>query len=202
MSHVVRKRSRLPDILVVVVDSLRADHLRCGGYSRATTPFLDRWAAEAAVFREAYTHGTHTRIAMASLFTGTLPTLHRVRDVKVVRGSGGSDAISPRPVTWGESLRDASYETWGYSANVNVSEKFGFGHGFTRWTQHQSDDPAILAADFLKQLRDRAARNPDAPLLPISTSTASIAHISRPRRTPRRSRPPPAAGCGRRSTTG
>jgi len=164
VSHVVRKRSRTPDILVVVVDSLRADHLPGGGYSRSTAPFLDRWAADAGVFREAYTHGTQTRIAMASLFTGSLPTLHRVRDVKVVRGNGRSDAVSPRLVTWAESLRDAGYETWGYSANVNVSEKFGFAHGFTRWSQHQSDDPAILAADFLKQLRDRAARNPDAPL--------------------------------------
>src|SRR5438093_755325 len=164
VSHVVRKRSRTPDILVVVVDSLRADHLPGGGYSRSTAPFLGRWAADAGVFREAYTHGTQTRIAMASLFTGSLPTLHRVRDVKVVRGNGRSDAVSPRLVTWAESLRDAGYETWGYSANVNVSEKFGFAHGFTRWAQHQSDDPAILAADFLKQLRDRAARNPDVPL--------------------------------------
>jgi glucan phosphoethanolaminetransferase (alkaline phosphatase superfamily) len=70
-----RRHATPPDILVIVIDSLRADHLGSYGYSRATTPFLDGWAAQAALFSEAYTHGTQTRIAMSSLFTGTLPTL-------------------------------------------------------------------------------------------------------------------------------
>jgi arylsulfatase A-like enzyme len=159
-----RRHPTPPDILVIVIDSLRADHLGSYGYSRATTPFLDGWAARAGLFSEAYTHGTQTRIAMSSLFTGTLPTLHRVRNVRVVRGNGRSDAVAPRLVTWAESLREVGYETWGYSSNVNVSAMFGFAQGFTRWTQQPSDDAAIMAGEFLKRWRERAAGNPGTPL--------------------------------------
>src|SRR6185503_13841916 len=52
-----------PDILVVLVDALRADHLSCYGYARPTSPSLDRWAQGAALYTRAYTGGTHTRIS-------------------------------------------------------------------------------------------------------------------------------------------
>jgi arylsulfatase len=67
------------DILLITVDTLRADHLGIYGYSRRTSPNLDRWFADAAVFGRAYATQTYTPPSVASILTGRYPQEHRVR---------------------------------------------------------------------------------------------------------------------------
>ena len=70
-----------PNVLVVVIDTLRADHLSCAGYERETTPNLDRFAGEGLRFTHAQSPRAKTTPAVASIFTGLYPHGHGVRDL-------------------------------------------------------------------------------------------------------------------------
>ena len=67
------------DILLVTVDTLRPDHLGIYGYARATSPNLDRWFADGAIFERAYATEANTPPSVVSILTGLLPQEHRVR---------------------------------------------------------------------------------------------------------------------------
>ncbi|MCK4556051.1 MAG: sulfatase-like hydrolase/transferase, partial [Candidatus Aminicenantes bacterium] len=58
-----------PNVLLLVCDTLRADHLGCYGYNRPTSPFMDQFAAEALLFENAMSNAPWTRPSMGSLFT-------------------------------------------------------------------------------------------------------------------------------------
>ena len=153
---------RAPDVLVVLVDALRPDHLGCYGYHRDTSPFLDRWAQDGLRFERAWTHGSHTRISIASLFTGARPTVHRVRIVHTRAESPGepellTDAVAPSLTTLPESLATRGYDVWVYSANRQVSPEFGFAQGVTRWLTTGDRDGAVMVDKLLQDLRARGA---------------------------------------------
>jgi arylsulfatase len=159
-----------PDILVVLVDALRADHLSCYGYPRGTSPSLDRWAGGAALFTQAYTQGTHTRMSIASLFTGSRPTVHRIREVDLpadkhpMSAGATTDALSSRFTTLAESLSGAGYETWGFSANPHVSSELGFDQGFAEFHETSSRGGSVMVDRFLDEWRDRPAPSGRRPL--------------------------------------
>lgn len=69
---------RAKNVVIVVVDALRADHLGCYGYPRGTTPGIDHLAGSALVFANAYSNATYTFPSTASMFTATLPVVHRI----------------------------------------------------------------------------------------------------------------------------
>jgi arylsulfatase A-like enzyme len=159
-----------PDILVVLVDALRADHLGCYGYARATSPALDRWARSAALFTRAYAQATHTRMSVASLFTGSRPTVHRIRQVDLPADDDGSgavmttDALSEKFTCLAESLDAAGYETWGFSANPHVSSELGFDQGFTSFQETRNRRGSEMTERFLEAW-ERRPRGPGAPPL-------------------------------------
>jgi arylsulfatase len=132
----------------VLVDALRADHLSCYGYARPTSPSLDRWAQGAALYTRAYTGATHTRMSIASLFTGSRPTVHRVREVDLPSESKAASAGATTDALSGGSRRSpnrwtrAGYETWGFSANPHVSSELGSTrvHGVLGDPQPQGSD--------------------------------------------------------------
>ena len=67
------------DVLLITVDTLRPDHLGLYGYERTTSPAIDRWFADAAIFERAYTTNAHTPPSVVSILTGHLPQEHGVR---------------------------------------------------------------------------------------------------------------------------
>ena len=67
-----------PNILLIVMDAVRADHLSCYGYKRPTTPFLEEMAADGVIFDNAFAAAPWTPPSHASLFTGTYPSKHGV----------------------------------------------------------------------------------------------------------------------------
>src|SRR5688572_16366612 len=69
---------RRPNVVVILIDTLRADHLPMYGYGRDTAPFLDRLAAESVVFTGAQSTSAWTAPATASLFTSLYPFQHQV----------------------------------------------------------------------------------------------------------------------------
>ena len=157
-----------PDVLVVLVDALRPDHLGCYGYERDTSPFLDRWARGATRFERVYTHGTHTRIALASLFTGTLPTFHRIENVELAPdgrdGTAVTDGLADGLTTWAESFAARGYETWALSTNPHVSAELGFQQGFHLFLETTTRDAATVVDRFLELWAERRAAAEKRPL--------------------------------------
>lgn len=110
------------NVLLYVVDTLRADAVGAytGGESR--TPALDGLAREGVLFERAYAPSSWTRASMASLLTGTLPSWHGTED--------RSHHLPPDVETLGEVLKRNGYETAFVTANPNVASFFGFAQGF------------------------------------------------------------------------
>src|SRR5262249_42283227 len=101
-------RSR-PDVTLIVIDTLRADHLSCYGHSRPTSPILDELASRGTRFDQCIAQASWTRPSMASLHTGLFPSSHGCNDVR--------DKLSTDAWTLAEALRSAGYVTAGFSAN-------------------------------------------------------------------------------------
>ncbi len=116
-----------PNVILIVADAVRPDHLSAYGYNRETTPNLDRFADNATVFRNAYSHGTRTIPAMASLFTSLYPAFHQA-DISGHRVTALSQA---RP-TVAEICRDAGYTTVGLMSNPFLRSPYGLERGFDR----------------------------------------------------------------------
>lgn len=115
-----------PNVLIYMIDTLRADHLGCYGYDRPTSPEIDRFAKEATLFTEAQAQSPWTRPSVASVFTGLYPQVHAV--------NGRDDALPQEAVPVAELLYDAGYETAAVITNGNVNKKFGFARGFESFT--------------------------------------------------------------------
>jgi len=131
-----------PDVVVITIDTLRADHLSFYGYEAETAPFLAKLARDGARFERAFATSTWTAPSTASIFTGLYPTQHGVttgffaqRDrIEQVEREGRSTLtmkrISRDIETLPERFREAGYATYGIAANVNVGPELGFSEGF------------------------------------------------------------------------
>jgi arylsulfatase A-like enzyme len=112
-----------PSIVLFVIDTLRADAVSAYGHVRSTTPHLDRLAAEGLRFSRAYASAPWTLPSHATLFTGTRVDQHGV-------GVRGGSALPAGLPTLAERLREAGYETVGFSENPLVSADFAMERGF------------------------------------------------------------------------
>lgn len=121
------------DIVLVTVDSLRADHVGWHGYDRDTTPNLDERAASAETFQSAFSHACSTRPSFPSIMTSSYALEH-----------GGFERLSPKRTTIAELLKEAGYETAGFHSNLYLSADFGYDRGFNRFFDSKSD-PGTLA---------------------------------------------------------
>ncbi|MBL8842040.1 MAG: sulfatase-like hydrolase/transferase [Planctomycetes bacterium] len=136
-----------PNVLLLVLDTLRADHLGCYGYARATSPNLDALAAKSVLFEECFAQAPHTKPSMASLLTGRLPPRHGVE------AFGASLPPDEQPLA--ELLHAAGYRTGLFSANAFVAPTFGFAQGIERYVGPLVSPAAPLAAfHVLARLRD------------------------------------------------
>jgi arylsulfatase A-like enzyme len=102
-----------PNVLLISIDTLRADHLSCYGYERETTPNIDRLAAAGARFSRAYSTAVWTPPAHGSMLTGLYPSQHGVVDENRL-----TDSIAPIA----ETLSGEGYETLGVVNNSQVGE--------------------------------------------------------------------------------
>lgn len=118
-----------PNLLLISVDTLRADHLDLYGYPRATAPNLARFAAEGIVFERAWSQAPWTLPSLASLHTSLYPSQHGA----MLRES----LISEEVVTIAEVLRDAGYRTAAVSSHVFAGSRRGFAQGFDRFDESQ-----------------------------------------------------------------
>ena len=116
-------REQPPNLVVIVVDTLRADHLGCYGYARPTSPHLDRFAAESVLFENAVASSSWTAPSVASLFTSVHPSVHGVTTFAA--------ALPASLPTLAEVFQRHGFRNTGLSANfVHVIERKGFARGF------------------------------------------------------------------------
>ena len=110
-------------VLLISVDTLRADRLALYGYDRGSTPVLDALGREAVVFESVYSHSPLTLPAHASLLTGLLPPRHGVRSNAGFRLGDSHPTLAVR-------LADAGWRTGGAVSSFVLSRRTGIGKGF------------------------------------------------------------------------
>jgi arylsulfatase len=110
-------------VVLIVIDTLRADHLGSYGYAPASTPHLDALAARGVRFSRAMTPVPVTLPAIASLFTGRYPYHHGVRDNERY-------VMSPDEHTLAERFKKAGWRTGSVVASAIIASDRGLDQGF------------------------------------------------------------------------
>lgn len=132
--------------MLIVIDTLRADHVTCYGYARPTTPSICRLASDGVTFERAYTPRTATTPAIASVFTGWYPHRHGVRHLYQV--------LPAAMQTLAERFHDAGYKTGGFvSSFVMVRDFSGFDQGFDVY------DDFVTTREASRENFERSARD-------------------------------------------
>lgn len=146
-----------PDILFVVLDSVRVDRVSTYGHWRATTPNLDAFAEHATVFERAVAPAPWTLPSHTSMFTGLAPTEHGVTSWFADRPNGLPEDVEPLA----SSLASAGYRTAGFSNNPWVGSLSGLDRGFdefVEWDLEIGRSGSIDPHDRLDRVRSRLHR--------------------------------------------
>jgi len=141
-------------VLLVVVDTLRSDHVGAYGHVRDTTPALDALAARGLRFERAYATAPWTKPSVASILTGLHSDGHGIAGIR--------DVLGRRLTTLAERLRAEGYATYGVVSHVILRSQDGFGQGFDVYLQDQARGHAHVSTPGVTRqavgLLRRAAR--------------------------------------------
>ncbi|MEO0604403.1 MAG: sulfatase-like hydrolase/transferase, partial [Myxococcota bacterium] len=140
-------REGAPDVLFVVMDTVRAQSSSTYGYARETTPVLTQLADEGLRFAEASAPATWSLPAHASLFTGTFPSVHQCH--------AETEGLSDDLPTIMETFQQAGYETRCFSANPHISASFGLTRGFDGCDKAWASGEGARQFTFMFRLLDR-----------------------------------------------
>lgn len=132
------------NVVIVLIDTLRADRLGCYGYARATSPRIDALARESVLFEDASSAAPWTLPSVPSLLTSTLPCEHQI----LVDGN----VLSPRQSTLAERLKRIGYATYSLYMNPYAGPSTGMNRGFdvSRLTTETGDTDGPRLDEFLK----------------------------------------------------
>ncbi|RLM62459.1 sulfatase, partial [Halorubrum sp. Atlit-26R] len=128
-----------PNIILLSIDALRADHLGAHGYDRETSPFLDELADRELAFTTAISASSHTREAVPALLSGRYPDVFAANGYRYV------------PKTVADRLSEAGFRTAGFHSNPYVSRAYGYDSGFDTF-----DDDLVLGRNRFFALAQRA----------------------------------------------
>ncbi|MGD0790565.1 MAG: sulfatase-like hydrolase/transferase [Terriglobales bacterium] len=128
-------RNSSPDVYLITIDTLRADHVGCYGYKQVETPALDALAADGVRFTQAFTHSPITNTSHITILTGLLPSVHGVTDFGV--------PLSPQHVTAAELLKKHGYQTAAFIGAVILDSNTlapGLDRGFAFYDNFPKTD--------------------------------------------------------------
>lgn len=111
------------NIILISIDTLRADHLGCYGYGRNTSPHVDAFSEESVLFEKCYAPAPSTLPSHASLFTSLIPSHHGAYFTR-------QQALSSQHLTLAEMVKAAGYQTVSFNDGGQVSAQFGLAQGF------------------------------------------------------------------------
>jgi len=117
------KREPGQNILLITLDTTRADRLGCYGYAKARTPNLDQLAKSGVRFENVYCQVPLTLPSHCSILTGTYPARHNVRN-------NGTYVLGPDSLTLAEVLKEKGFQTAAFVASFSVDSRFGLAQGF------------------------------------------------------------------------
>jgi arylsulfatase A-like enzyme len=143
------------NLILISLDTLRADHLGSAGYERETSPNLDKLLEESIVFPDCYSTAPSTLRSHMSLLTGLDPISHQVYTQQ--------DKLDPTILTLADILRVNNFTSAAFTGGGRVSAVFGFSKGFDRYYENKSswidkDTPEELlekSLNWLEQNRDK-----------------------------------------------
>ncbi|MCO4744285.1 MAG: sulfatase [Proteobacteria bacterium] len=150
-----RVAEKRPNVVLILLDTVRADHLSVYGYAKPTTPRLADFAEHAVVYERAWANSPWTRASIASIWTGLLPRRHGA--------VGRADALPAGVVTLPEAFQTVGYDTASFVTNGNVGESFGFARGVSSFHYYgeRRDSPTfhrpaeVVVVDVMSWARDR-----------------------------------------------
>lgn len=128
------ERAQRPNVILVSIDTLRADHVGAYGYERDTTPFLDELARQSLLFEHAFTPASWTLTAHASMLTGLRAEEHGLVEDGL--------AFAPGSPLLAERLAAAGYDTIGLYFEGWIDSERGFGRGFGHFQAHENAEEA------------------------------------------------------------
>jgi len=137
-------------VILIFIDALRADHLGCYGYPKATSPTIDQLAADAVVFENAITQGPSTFPSFSALFTSQY--------TPAVIGKGPRSLPTSEPLM-AEYFKQAGYATAGFVDNGWLRREYGFSRGFDLYDDQACDGTGPLLARALTWLREEPDKN-------------------------------------------
>lgn len=141
-----------PNLVVITIDTVRADHLACYGYPRIQTPNIDALAASGARFEKAFAVVPVTLPSHTTIFTGTYPMLNGMHDFS-------ANQLSPQQPTLASVLKAHGYATGAVVGSAVLDSRFGLNRGFDFYYDHfdfsrlqesnldQMERPGNLVAD-------------------------------------------------------
>lgn len=164
-------RQEQPDVVLIVIDTLRPDHLGFLGYRRETAPYLADLAARSLVFENAYSASTWTGPATASLHLGRYPTEHGVIEnffahsqrARQIEATGSAllplNRLPDSLPTLAQRMNLAGFATLGFSANINIGDEIGFDRGFDHF-EHLSDADAATLVRAVRAQESTLGKRP------------------------------------------
>jgi arylsulfatase A-like enzyme len=138
------------NVLLITLDTTRADRLGCYGRAEAETPVLDQLAAGGIRFDDAVTVAPITLPSHTTILTGLIPPNHGVRH-------NGEFHLAPDHVTLPEVLRDQGYETAAFLSAFVLDARFGLDQGFDVYDDNVAVSSATTAGAFIKPIYERSA---------------------------------------------
>jgi len=147
------------NVVLIVVDDLRADHIGAYGYGLDTTPFLSNLSSRGILYKNAYSCSSRTISASASMQTSRYPFEHGVETGGSIpirtQGNDQQVRINDMPAemsTLAEVLREAGYSTYGFSENPYLKPATGFGRGYVKFETLNSKLPNSSINDRMTEL--------------------------------------------------
>jgi arylsulfatase A-like enzyme len=115
-----------PNVILISIDTLRADHLACYGYSRPTSPIIDKFASDGLLFEDVSSTSPWTLPAHGSLLTGLYPNRHALKSYNV--------SLPAQIVTLAEVFRKKGFSTTAIVNSHSLSRRYGLDRGFNEFT--------------------------------------------------------------------
>jgi arylsulfatase A-like enzyme len=153
-----RSKSKLqdnkkPNIVIILIDTLRADHCSTYGYERETTPHMTRIAKDGLKLENYYVNSPWTKPSTASIITGLHPTAHgsRIGQFEELENkvSPVIEVLNPCVETMADILKENGYITYAFITNYHLTPKFGYAQGYSHYYFEPVGDncPAVWKTD-------------------------------------------------------
>lgn len=139
-----QEHRKKPSIILITIDTLRADHLGCYGYSKNTSPNIDQFAEEALLFENCLSHASDTLLSFSSILTGFLP--HETKSTEKFFLPVGVKTLA-------EILQEEGYKTTAVISNYILQKKQGYDQGFMIY------DDTMNQRELVRQWPERTAEH-------------------------------------------